>query len=241
MNTNTIEWRPIVGYEEIYEVSEHGDVRRIVAKKHGKRAINELWSFHEMPRGYLRLELTDANGKPKKWLKHVLVAYAFLGERPQGYEINHIDGDKSNCHYSNLEYVTPSENAKHAFRLGLKVPRRGELNGMAKLTDEMVLEIRIRYNNGEHQIPLSREYGISQAVVSNVIRMQSWCDATEADLIAPYKGAERRNAKLTDDIVRGCRIRAANNESIADLAREYGVDYKTMKSAVEGKRWKHVE
>lgn len=46
---------------------------------------------------------------------HIAVAHAFLGPRPEGKEVNHIDGNKSNNHFSNLEYVTHSENIKHSY------------------------------------------------------------------------------------------------------------------------------
>lgn len=59
--------------------------------------------------------------KPTK--AHVAVAHAFLGPCPPGKEVNHIDGNKSNNHFSNLEYVTRSENIKHSFDvLGRKPP-----------------------------------------------------------------------------------------------------------------------
>ena len=49
-----------------------------------------------------------------------LVAQAFIGPQPKGIYVNHIDGVKHNDNITNLEYVTPSENIKHALRIGLR-------------------------------------------------------------------------------------------------------------------------
>lgn len=46
---------------------------------------------------------------------HELVAEQFIGLRPEGYDIDHVDGNRSNNHYTNLEYVTHSENLKRAW------------------------------------------------------------------------------------------------------------------------------
>lgn len=58
-------------------------------------------------------------GKKRMVLLHQLVAYTFLGQVPDGYEINHKDGNKDNNHIDNLEYVTHKENVKHAWDTGL--------------------------------------------------------------------------------------------------------------------------
>ena len=73
--------------------------------------------------GNRRLFVTlSKNGKYKPTKVHKLVAAAFIGPRPEGLEINHIDGDHQNNAASNLEYCTQSENMKHAVRLGLVIP-----------------------------------------------------------------------------------------------------------------------
>ena len=89
------------------------------------------------PRKYHRVTLY--NGNDRKHLHvHRLVYEAFVGEIPKGYEVDHIDGDKNNNHYSNLEAVTPSENVKRAYKLGLMIPKRGKLNGMYKSNNHAI-------------------------------------------------------------------------------------------------------
>ena len=72
-----------------------------------------------MANGYMQVGLS-IDGKTATRYVHGLVAEAFLGLRPTGYDVNHIDGDKANNAVLNLEYCTRSENHRHAFRIGIR-------------------------------------------------------------------------------------------------------------------------
>ena len=112
------EWRLCFG--GLYAVSNQGRVRR---EQPGPRtrANHHLRPF--LRSGYPSVELFDGSGRRKPVRVHVLVAEAFLGPRPDGLDINHKDGKKTNNWDSNLEYVTRSANMAHAYRLGLtRVP-----------------------------------------------------------------------------------------------------------------------
>lgn len=120
------EWRSAVGYEGFYEVSSLGNVRsldRLVPAKVGNG--RQYWGtrLHRgkelTPTGhrkhYLKIEASIEN-RQHTVLVHRMVADAFLGPRPEGCEVNHIDGNKHNNAAENLEYVTKSR--KHASRTG---------------------------------------------------------------------------------------------------------------------------
>jgi len=99
------EWKPVVGYEGFYEVSDMGRVRSLPRKwaKGGilKPAPDE-W-------GYSTVGLCK-NGKRKTNRIHILVMQTFKGECPEGCEVDHIDGNPSNNCLENLRYVTHKEN-----------------------------------------------------------------------------------------------------------------------------------
>lgn len=112
INTDSEVWKDVVGYEGLYKVSECGEVLNT------KR--NRLMKSYRHCRGYDRISLTF-QGSQRSHYVHRLVGNAFL-EPPEHIgqtQINHIDGNKNNNHYSNLEWVTPSENINHAIKTGL--------------------------------------------------------------------------------------------------------------------------
>lgn len=97
------EWRDIEGYEGLYKVSEYGDVMSIGYKE------KKLLKQHDNGRGYLEVRLCK-NGKNKHHRVHRLVATAFCEGADYFPEVNHIDEDKTNNHYSNLEWCTREYN-----------------------------------------------------------------------------------------------------------------------------------
>lgn len=84
--------------------------------------------------GYRYVNLTNNTS----YNVHRIVAETFLGPRPTGCVINHIDGDKQNNSLTNLEYTTVLENNLHAMRLGL-IHRHGENSPRAKATEKGIL------------------------------------------------------------------------------------------------------
>lgn len=108
--------------DSTYEVSEYGDVKSVdrAIKRGGKiHKIKGKKLKHKICRnGYHRVGLSK-NGKTKHKSVHRLVAKLFIGKPNKKLEINHIDGNKSNNHFTNLEWVTRSENMKHAVANGL--------------------------------------------------------------------------------------------------------------------------
>lgn len=93
-------WKPVVGYEGVYEVSNCGNVRRV-----GGNVMKQ----HKTSFGYLALTLCK-NGKVKTFQAHRLVAMAFV-PNPNGKPfVNHLDEDKANNRADNLEWVTSAEN-----------------------------------------------------------------------------------------------------------------------------------
>lgn len=113
-----MEWKPVKGYEELYKISEYGDVIR--TKKYKNSKDTPLKTFKDKD-GYLKVCLCKNNNN-KTWFVHRLVALAFL-ENKNGYNvINHKDENKTNNHFSNLEWCTIKYNTNH----GTGIERRAE-------------------------------------------------------------------------------------------------------------------
>jgi hypothetical protein len=108
---NLCTWKPIKGFEKEYLISDTGKVFSIRNNRELKVKINVV-------HGYCEIEL-NVKGKVCYKRVHRLVAQTFI-PNPNNYSVvNHKDGVKTNNCVSNLEWVTPSENNRHAFRLGL--------------------------------------------------------------------------------------------------------------------------
>lgn len=165
-------WMPVRGYEGQYEVSDLGRVRSWVAKRPGL-----ILSQYRRKDGYRQVQL-KINQRPKNVLVHVIADEAFNGERVEGFEVNHIDGNKENNILANLERVTKRQNIQHAVRIGLWGDRCGEKNSFSKLSKGQVLAIR---EAGQRLLPesgyikrgelsaLAKEYGISAPYCSSVV------------------------------------------------------------------------
>lgn len=112
----SIEWRPVVGYEGLYEVSSDGQLRsldREVECRDGRtlRLHGVNLKLRNPSGDYLRTELSR-HGTLRTVLVHRLVATAFHGPAPEGMEVCHGDGVKTHNHKDNLRWGTRSENAQ---------------------------------------------------------------------------------------------------------------------------------
>lgn len=123
-------WKPVKGLEERYEVSNLGRVKSKGGEVPVPNGGTRIWPERIMKLGrtnfgYLKVGLRTNDGE-KVYFVHRLVAEVF-SDNPYGkLQVNHIDGDKTNNKADNLEWVTPSENTRHALRTGLKVPITGK-------------------------------------------------------------------------------------------------------------------
>lgn len=106
-------WKPVLEYEGLYLVSSLGRV---------KNEKGQVLKGPRTPKGYIRIQLTK-QGESKNFLVHRLVAAAFVDIVPGKPFVNHKNGNKLDNRFSNLEWVTASENQLHAYNMGLKKPK----------------------------------------------------------------------------------------------------------------------
>lgn len=165
------EWRSVVGYEGVYEISGLGRVRRI--KRACGTQTGRILKAAIMWCGYLQLTLCS-NGQRENHRVAGLVAAAFLGPRPHQHQVNHKDGNKLNNRSINLEYVTQSQNIQHAVVLGLYGDRRGSNNNLAKLTETTVMVIKKRLARGEASNSIAKDLEIPISRVKDIKRGAAW-------------------------------------------------------------------
>lgn len=111
MHVNTFMeiWKDIIGYEGYYQVSNFGNIKRIISKNRPKELIRKIVYKRN---GYATV-LLSVRQKVKLVHVHRIVAIAFIPNTENKAEVNHKDLNKKNNHISNLEWVTKLQNMQH--------------------------------------------------------------------------------------------------------------------------------
>ncbi len=150
-------WLQVVGFPG-YEVSSLGRVR-------GHRGLMKQFDHH----GYAKLTLRR-DGKTYARLVHNLVAEAFIGPRPDGFQVCHFDCDRRNNRAPNLRYDTQRNNVEDSIRLGRVV---------AWLSDDAVRDIK---ENGKAYWgaagDMARKYSVSTWTISAILNGRAWKHVT---------------------------------------------------------------
>lgn len=155
-------WKPVVGHSG-YEASDQGRVRSLLR---GIRILRPGLASN----GYWTVAL---RGRKTRTV-HSLVLEAFVGPRPEGMEVRHLDGNRLNACLSNLRYGTRVENAADSDRHGTRA--RGSRYKSAKLDEAKAREIR-RLHYVVPQSELARRYGVSPAAIQAVHDGRTWTHA----------------------------------------------------------------
>lgn len=168
-------WKPVVGYEGVYEASDIGNIRR-VGSASGTRPGRILKPYLNRY-GYMTVALSHHSRV--KWFRvHRLVATAFLGEPPfPDADVNHKNGSKTDNSISNLEWCTRSENLLHSYRVIGRNTKwaYGERCASSKLSDQQIVAIRSEYaGNQITQRELARKYKVTQSTIGAIVRGETW-------------------------------------------------------------------
>lgn len=172
-------WLPVVGYEDRYEVSDEGGVRRIARGS----ICAKPTAISLQARGYASVLLHQGSRKGRRHLVHALVMAAFVGPRPEGHVIRHLNHVKTDNRLANLAYGTPEENRQDSYRDGKMFT--GQKHHWGKLTTRQIAEIQMRYAAGGHTFTsLARLYGTSITYTSEIARGVS---GRQRELITVHK------------------------------------------------------
>lgn len=145
------EWRPVVGREGEYEVSNFGRVRN-------PKSRNRILKPYKQASGHLYLSL---GRRDRHRFVHRLVYEAFVGAVPEGKVIRHLDGDPENNRPDNLAAGTQRDNAHDTYRYGGKM-------GPGRFTAKQVYAVRQRLSCGARQVDLAEELGVSVQTINNI-------------------------------------------------------------------------
>lgn len=166
-NTMDEIWKPVVGYEERYEVSNLGNVRLVISKKLLKQGIVG---------GYKQVVLSGKIANGKRMYVQRLVAQAFIPNLENKPFVNHMDCIKTNNHFSNLEWVTARENMIHASRNGILTGRnvaKGEQCYLTKLNPKKVKQIR-KLSKTKTNKELSNMFGVHVVTIGTILNNLTW-------------------------------------------------------------------
>lgn len=172
------EWRPVTGYEGLYEVSNLGRVKsceKIVMSRHGTPRKNpqpeRLMKLQRKVDGYFGVALAK-EGKKKNRKVHRLVCEAFHGPCPKGMECAHSDGNRQNNRADNLSWKFPVDNMADQVRHGTRV--KGEKTNTAKLSAHDVCKIRRLHQAGAMGVDLAAQFGVHKSTISLITTGRNW-------------------------------------------------------------------
>lgn len=155
-------WHDCVGFENYYEVSNQGNIRR---KGKNKNKV------HVLDKDGYYVHIFSCSGKRTNVMVHQLVAEAFNGPRPIGLVTRHRDGVPTNNFPSNLVYGTPAQNSQDMINHNTQC--KGIDNHLAVLTEADVISIRAAYP-AMSQSQLARHYGVTQSNIWNIVNRITW-------------------------------------------------------------------
>lgn len=171
-------FKPIVGYEGLYEVSDMGTVRsvsRLVPQKSG--------TLQYKPGKILRQAITwdryksvglSKEGKVTTFRVHRLVASAFVNNPENKPLVNHRDRDRQNNKALNLEWSTNQENIVHGYDT-TGFASNGSKGHRVKLNETVVREIISKHATGCYSfLELAKEYSLHHSSVMRIVKGKSW-------------------------------------------------------------------
>lgn len=200
------QWKDFLdGY---YQVSNLGNVRR--AKDGENTFAGRNKSLCVNSSGY-HIIGANISGKRTNVYVHRAVVEAFLGEIPENYVVNHIDGNKTNNRVENLEIVSVSGNSIHALK------------------------------NGLNKLPTSRATGENHWTKKHPDKVKRGAEngaALHPEKI--WRGSQCKISKLTENQVIEIKKRLATGEKDKDISADFGVSRENISAIKRGKTWNHI-
>ena len=155
----------------------------------GKYYVSDLGRVYSLNSNIIMKTTIGTNGykavgipvykKVKKMSIHRLVAIAFVENPENKPQVNHLDGNKMNNTSSNLEWVTRSENVKHAYDIGIKHVTE-TVRDSAQKTHGMPVKVKVLYTGMEYEFPSMRQasiyFGLEPNYISRIRKNENGTD-----------------------------------------------------------------
>lgn len=164
------------------------------------------------PRGWYPLIFSKINGKYVILHMHRVVAQQFVENTDpmRNKVVNHKDGNKLNYHPSNLEWVTYSENMKHAYAMGLRFPIKN-----SELEDILIHEICYKLEQGYRNKELAAEYPfLPKTILSEIRTGRTW-----KDISCLYKIPLNRRSNMSTETVHWICQRLEEGYSCSEISK----------------------
>lgn len=175
----SVVWRPVVGWEGLYEVSSDGEIRSLPRIIRRKSRTGNLWEeeyagkvlipSNTRPPGRYHHVVLSADGRRCTKTVHSIVCEAFHGPRPPGHDVAHYDGDGKNNRADNLRWATKVENFDDMLRHGRR--NKGERHGLSRLTDAQAREI---LESDEKATVIAARMNVNAQAVRRIRRGETW-------------------------------------------------------------------
>lgn len=155
-----------------YYANDNGSIY----SKFSNKTLN--WSLDKD--GYAKVRLMSTDGKRHRYSVHRLILENFNPiDGMDKLQVNHIDGNKLNNNLNNLEWVTPSDNNRHKYMIGL-ASQKGAHNNASRLTEKDVLEIiQLLLSHAHTYKEIADMYQVHEETIGAIKRRQNWKYLTE--------------------------------------------------------------
>lgn len=219
--------------KHIYDVYDNGKIYDVVNQKYLKTTISKGG------RGYEQVYLYVFGGHRTIPVHRLLMMLFNPVEGMEHLQVNHIDGNRLNNNLDNLEWCTCSENQRHAVRLGLSKPRRGEKNNFTILKELEVVEICELLQSGESVTSVAKRYDhIKIGTIYAIYEKAIWLDVVKNYHFHRKRIHQNTAHKICQMILDGCSDeeiiekfdidksvvrRIKSGDLYRDIAHEYGV------------------
>lgn len=196
--------RSIKGYEERYSVTIDGKIYSHLS--------NRFMKQHKDKDGYSRVGLTNSLQIQTTEQVHRLVAIAFV-KGDSSLTVNHKDGDKSNNHYRNLEWVTIRENVQHSVEKGLR-------NNQHLYTEDLAHRVIKYIMDGWTKKEVAEALGMEKNSVHNIMHSPQYKYVRDE---YDWESRPNKQNRINSVTVLNIAKDIENKVKISEIARKYGV------------------